>query len=209
MALRFRIDSKSIAVLSIFSAMAAMLEIFPVIGLTDLKVEPAVPSFTIDWTGIPIFMIFLGLGLIGAFFSIVVVGIAIGFRNPVGALFKILAESLTLLGAAFGWVICRKLKISGYKRVIIYLVPAIIFRAIGMYFGNIFLLQFFYSVPYEAALISSTILVPWNGVQATINLLAGGFFFFAIPKNLREEAGLGDDDETDIVRELSEDEIEP
>jgi len=208
MAFKARVDSKSIALLSIFSAMAAMLEIFPVVGITDLKLVPEVPSFTIDWTGIPIFLIFLGFGLIGAFFSIAIVGVAIGYRNPIGALFKVLAESLTIIGALIGWLICRKAKITGYRRIIVYLIPAILLRAIGMYFGNIFLLQFFYSVPYEFALLQSTILVPWNAIQAIINLVAGGFFYYAIPSNLRVEAGIAGDEETDIVQELTDEEIE-
>jgi riboflavin transporter FmnP len=208
MAFKARVDSKSIAILSVFSAMAVLLEVFPIIGITDLKLVPEVPSFTIDWTGIPIFLIFLGFGIIGAFFSITLVGIAIGYRNPVGALFKILAEGLTIIGALIGWFICRKLKITGYKRIMIYLIPAIFLRVMGMYYGNIFLLQFFYSIPYEAAVISSTILIPWNAIQASINIFVGGLLFYLIPDNLKMEAGFTGDEEIDIVHELTDDEIE-
>ncbi|MFX1417004.1 MAG: hypothetical protein ACFFC0_09335, partial [Promethearchaeota archaeon] len=56
-----RKDSKSIALLAVFVAMVVALEVYPILGVTDIGIPG---DFTIDWTGIPIVIVFLGLGIV-------------------------------------------------------------------------------------------------------------------------------------------------
>ncbi len=191
--------------------MAAMLEIFPIPGITDFKLVPAVPSFSIDPTGIPLMIILFGFGFIYSFIALGIVGIAIGYRNPIGATFKVLAESYTVFGALIGYLICKKLNLEGWRKIVIYVVPAAIFRGIGMYYTNIILLPILTPTPVEAAVIAATILIPWNMLQAVINIVVGGVLFYIIPLNLRREAGMGEfyQESFEELRELDKDEIEP
>ncbi|MFW9844832.1 MAG: hypothetical protein ACFFEV_09670, partial [Candidatus Thorarchaeota archaeon] len=78
-----RTDSKSIALLAIFTSLVIALEIFPVVGITDIPIPGL--SFTVDWTGIPIMIVFLGLGVVFSYFPIVVMGVFIADRNFQGA----------------------------------------------------------------------------------------------------------------------------
>ncbi len=187
--MKIRTDSKSIALLAIFTSIIIALEIFPIVGLTDFYTP--VPNFTIDWTGIPIIIIFLGLGMV---FSILAVGamwVFIAYRNFSGAAFKFLAELLTLLGLIVANLAMRNRDIDWKWRTAVYLVSACVFRSIGMYFGNIFLFTFFGYMPLEAAVVASVIYMPWNVLQATINVLGGTLLFRMIPESLAIQAGLG------------------
>ncbi len=203
-----KFDSKSIALLAIFSAMVAALEVFPIVGITDLKFFPGGTQFTIDWTGIPIVIVFIGLGMISSVFSIIVMFVAIGYRNLVGAVFKGAAELFTIFGLLCARLLIRKTKVSKRTEVILYMVYGIAFRTMGMYFINIPLLNTLYGIPVEAAIVTSTILMPWNALQAIINIVGGLFFYYFIPENLRKQAGLDSGERLPIIEELSKEEIE-
>ena len=207
--MKIRTDSKSIALLAIFSSIVIALEIFPIPGITDLYTP--IPHFTIDWTGIPIVIIFFGLGIVYSFFSVAIMWISIAYRNFSGAVFKALAESFTLLGIVVVKFALRKRKIDWKYEVILYTTSAMIFRAIGMLFGNAILFQLWsYTSSPEAAFALSMIYVPWNLLQAVINVFGGMFLYKLIPENLKIEAGLGHNGDKDKQRyeELSSEEIE-
>ena len=201
-------DSKTIAVLAVFTAMVMLLEFFPIVGITDLKFNPGGTPFTIDWTGIPLVILFLGLGFIISLWATTWMFVAIAYRNPAGAVFKLLAESFTLLGLLIAREVGNRLNAGNRSKVLLYLIFGIACRAIGMFFMNIILLPVLYPVWYtpEAALAASTILVPWNGVQAVINIVAGIFFFERIPKELAASVGFGESSTSSAstVQELSE-----
>ena len=80
-----------------------------------------------------------------------------------------------------------------------------------MYYTNIILLPILTPTPVEAAVIAATILIPWNMLQAVINIVVGGVLFYIIPLNLRREAGMGEfyQESFEELRELDKDEIEP
>jgi hypothetical protein len=187
--MKLRTDSKSIALLAIFTSIIIALEIFPIIGLTDFYTP--VPNFTIDWTGIPIMIIFLGLGIAFSTISIGVMWVSIAYRNFNGAAFKFLAELLTLLGLVVAKLIIRDRELDWKLRTGIYLVSACVFRSIGMYFGNIFLFTLFGYMPIEVAIGFSLIYIPWNLLQAAINVIGGTLLYQMIPENLAMQAGLG------------------
>ena len=187
--MELRTDSKSIALLAIFTSIVIALEVFPIVGLTDFYTP--VPNFTIDWTGIPIMIIFLGLGMVFSLVTVGVMWVSIAWRNPTGAAFKFLAELFTLLGLIFAKLVLRDREIDWKLRTGIYLVSGCAFRSIGMYFGNIFLFTLFGFMPFEVAIGVSLIYVPWNVVQATINVIGGTLLYQMIPESLAMQAGLG------------------
>ena len=126
--MNIRTDAKSISLLAVFSSIIMALEVFPIPGVTDLY-TPA-PSFTIDWTGIPIVIIFFGLGTIYSFFSIVVMFIAIVYRNFQGAFFKGAAESITLLGLIIAKLIIKDKKINRRSSIVVYIIFGALFSNI-------------------------------------------------------------------------------
>lgn len=186
--LNIKRDSKSIAVLSILTAFVILLEVFPVVGLTDLKFNAGGTPFTLDWTGIPLLIIFLAYGFLYSLFSILAMFIAIAYRNPIGAIFKLVAEVITMIGVSAGYLLSLKVHAKGTRRAIILLLFGIVFRAIGMYFLNILLLPLLLPYTIEAAIAASTALVPWNMVQAAINVFGGVILFDRIPSSLANEA---------------------
>jgi hypothetical protein len=206
-----RTDSKSIALLAIFSAMVIALEIYPIVGITDLKFFPEGIPFTIDWTGIPLVIIFLGLGIVYSFIATIIMFIAIAYRNFTGAVFKGFAEFYTILGLVAAKLLFRKYKLNRGKIFIAYTVFALAFRAIGMYFTNIVLLPILYPAFHttETALVASAVLVPWNVAQAIINVVGGAILYYLIPPSLALQAGLGEDAgrASTRVQELPPDEI--
>jgi len=208
--MNIRNDSKSIAILAIFSAIVIVLEVFPIVGITDLKFFPGGTPFTIDWTGIPIVIVFVGLGFISSVISIVVMFVAIGYRNFPGAVFKGAAEIFTILGLLVARLIIGKKSLSKRMSVSLYLVLGATVRAIGMFIVNIPLLPFFYQGFYttETAIIVSTVLIPWNVLQAAINIIGGLVLYYLIPENLRMQAGLGFNIEKESIKELPMEEID-
>lgn len=174
--------------------MVMLLEVYPIVGITDLKFNPGGTPFTIDWTGIPLVIVFLGLGFVYSLFATAAMFIAIAYRNPAGGVFKLFAEAFTLLGLLIAREIGNQINASNRVKILLYLLIGIVCRAIGMFFMNIILLPVLWPVWYttEAAITASTILVPWNAVQAVINIFAGIFFFERIPKELAAAVGFGD-----------------
>jgi len=205
-----RSDSKSIALLAIFSAMVAMLEVFPIVGITDLKFFPGGTPFTLDWTGIPIVIVFVGLGMISSVVSIAVMFVAIGYRNFPGAVFKGAAEMFTILGLLTAKLLIGKKSPSKKVSASLYLVLGATYRAIGMFIVNIPLLPIFYPLFYttESAIIASTILVPWNILQAAINIVGGIILYYLIPESLRIQAGFGISKGRYSTEELTKEEVE-
>lgn len=205
-----RTDSKSISLLAVFSAMVAMLEIFPIVGITDLKFFPGGTPFTLDWTGIPIVIVFVGLGMISSVVSIFVMFIAIGYRNFPGAVFKGAAELLTIIGLLVASILLRKRSFGRKSQVLLYLIFGAIFRAIGMYVVNIQLLPVFYPLFYtpDAAVVASAALVPWNILQAAINVIGGMFLYYVIPEDLRIQAGFEMNKGASSIEQLPKEEVD-
>ena len=206
--MNIRTDSKSIALLAIFSSLVIVLEIYPIPGITDIYAP--VPNFTIDWTGIPIMLIFLGLGMVFSSFTVVIMWVFIAWRNFQGAAFKGLAESFTLLGLIVANLILRNRDLGWKKNAVVYLLFACLFRSLGMLLGNVFLFNFFWSMPYDAGFALSAIYVPWNIVQAIVNVIGGVILYKLIPESIKMQAGLGKYRTGDVkYEELSEDELKP
>jgi len=184
--------------------MAIVLEIVPWPGVLDIPV-PGVLGFNINWSGIPVVMVFFGLGFAYSLISVGAMWAAIAYRNFTGAAFKGPAELFTVLGLVVAKLAMAKWKPGRKLSFAAYTVTACLFRAVGMYFTNIQLLPVFYGMPIEVAAVASTLYVPWNIVQAIINVVLGGLLYFAIPERLATEAGLGDQADRRIIEELPPD----
>ena len=204
---RIRTDSRSIAILAIFAAMVVALEILPIPFLTDI---PLFGGFTLDPTGVPICFVFLAYGNLFSFLLLPIMWIAIGYRNLVGSIFKVFAEFFTLLGLVVARFVLRGRSYDWKVATPIYLIFGVAFRAIGMYFANIFLIQWLYGLPFDGAIALSLSFVIPNIIQAVINVLAGIFLFVIIPENLAIEARFGKygTDEYSEYQEIPPDELE-
>lgn len=180
----FRIDAKSISLLAIFSAAIIAIEFLPLIGITDLKIPGT--NFTFDPTGIPIVLIFLFFGFIFSFVGVCIMGIVIGFRNPIGAAFKFPAELFKIIGLVVAWAILRNRKVSYHTRIVIYTLFAAAFCALGMYVMNgAILLPLLYTMESSAAWVMSLTFIPLNIIQSVVNVVFGGIIFGVIPESLK------------------------
>ena len=108
------------------------------------------------------------------------------------------------------WLLLRNRDWDWKRTAVVYLVFACIFRTIGMYFGNTFLFMIFYTSSVDSAYALSAVYIPWNIVQAIINVVLGIFLYQMIPENLRIQAGLGEfrNNEQTAYEELSENELD-
>ena len=201
-------DSKSISLLAIFSAMVVALEIYPIPGITDLKVPGM--FFTIDWTGIPIAFLFLGFGLVYSFISILIMTISImAHGNMTGAIFKLFAELFKIFGMALAWYITKNRNISYQRKIPIYIFFALLFCSVGMFFVNIWLLPILYGMTMELAVATSLLYIPWNAVQSIINVVGGFVIIRVIPSDLKIAFRIGEmdsDPHDDTILELEDDE---
>ena len=178
-----KFDSKTISLLAIFLAMIFALEIYPLTGITDIPV-PGI-YFTIDWTGIPLVLIFLFFGPVVSLLGVGFMGIVIGYRNIFGSIFKVFAEFYKILGMLLIWLVIRNREISYSKRVVLYTLFAAFFCTVGMFVTNIPLLQVLYGYAPDAALATSIVMIPWNALQSVINVIGGTFLFRIIPEDLK------------------------
>ncbi len=187
---REKMNSRKTAILAIFSSIVIALEVFPVPGVTDLPFYPFGIPFTIDWTGIPLVVIFLLLGLAPSLFGTFIVLIAIGYRNPIGAVFKFTAEFLTILGVYVAHYLLRDRSGNRLVKLGVYLAVGALFRGLGMFIANLFLLPLFYPLYYpsfDLILFASYVLIPWNVLQAIINIVGGFIVYEAIPISLKDQ----------------------
>ena len=185
-----RKDSKSIALLALFSAMVIMLEAYPILGVTDIRI---VKSFTLDPTGIPLVIVLLGLGGFYSIITVFIMWVSIAYRgNVAGATFKGIAELLTILGVVLARKVTRKRELSEWSRILVWVVIASLFRSVGMFFATLILSPYFYGATPELALADAILYFPWNIVQACINVIGGVLLYKAIPIELRLQAGLGE-----------------
>ncbi len=185
-----RKDSKSIALLALFSAMVIMLEAYPILGVTDIR---TVGFFTLDPTGIPLVIVLLGLGGFYSIITIFIMWVSIAYRGKVaGATFKGVAELLTILGIAFAKKITRRREMGKWIEILVWVVIASLLRSVGMFFATLVLSPYFYGATFELALVDAILYFPWNIVQACINVIGGVLLYEAIPVELRLQAGLGE-----------------
>jgi len=202
-----RKDSKSIALLALFSAMVIMLEAYPIPGVTDIR---TVGFFTLDPTGIPLVIVFLGLGGFYSIITIFTMWVSIAWRgNVAGATFKGIAELLTILGMVFARKITRGREIGEWSEILVWVTIASLFRSVGMFFATLILSPFFYAATFEFALVDAILYFPWNIVQACINVIGGVLLYKAIPIELRIQAGLGENisQAKTVIEKLPPDEI--
>lgn len=205
--MKMRTDSRSIAILAIFAAMILALEFIPITFLTDI---PLFGGFTLDPTGIPIVIVFFGLGIVYSLILIPIMWVSIAYRNFMGSVFKGFAEFYTLLGLIIAKLILRKRSYDWKVAAPVYIVLGVTIRAVGMFVTNIPLILFFWGGTVESAIVSSAAFVLPNIIQAFINTLVGIMVFIIIPENLAIQARFGKygSDDYENYEEISAEELE-
>jgi hypothetical protein len=133
--------------------MVIMLEAYPIPGVTDIR---TVGPFTLDPTGIPLVIVFLGLGGFYSIITIFTMWVSIAWRgNVAGATFKSIAELLTILGIALARKITRRREMSEWSEILIWVGIASLFRSVGMFFATLILSPYFYATTFESALAAA------------------------------------------------------
>ena len=133
--------------------------------------------------------------------GVCIMGLVIGYRNPIGAAFKFPAELFKIIGLALAWWILRHKQVSYHTRIIIYTLFAAAFCALGMYVTNgAILLPLLYQMETSAAWAYSLTFVPLNIIQSVVNVVIGGIVFGIIPEGLKMQ--FVSEEDSDTILEL-------
>lgn len=176
-------NSKAISLIAIFGAIIGILEVFPIVGITDIPF-PLYPKLTIDPTGIVIILGYLILGFVPSLSLCIFALIFIGYRNIFGAIFKVLSELFNLIGVAIGFKLNKKIATS--NKYLIPFILGIVFRVILMHILNFYLLQIFYGIPESAVISLLPIIDVFNILQGSINMGVAPLLIKALPQELIE-----------------------
>jgi len=167
----------------VFAALAIVLEILPI----DIPF-PIYPKLTIDITGLPLLLTLYLVDLQSATIATIITGIAIALprppfkvANPYGAFFKSTAELSTLIGV---WITRRFWDSSEKKMVACSLVGGLTARSIAMSVITYIFLPIFYSLPQEVAFSLIPVVIAFNVVQATINIMLAYIVLKAVEKRV-------------------------
>lgn len=154
-----RVNTKIIAISSVLGALSFMSEMIkgPPFDI-PFPLLPGIVSW--DLTGVPMMISLLLYGPISGLYTCLVGCSILFIRNPVGGLFKVIAELATVL--AYGLM---------RKGVILQTSTATVSRALVMTVANCFALQFFYGIPEPAVMGLLPPLALFNLTQALINII--------------------------------------
>jgi riboflavin transporter FmnP len=154
-----RVSTQVIAVSSVLGALSFISEVIR--GPPFDIPFPLLPG-TVSWdlTGIPMMISLLLYGPLSGLYTCLVGCSILFFRNPVGGLFKIIAEVSTIL--AYGLI---------RKGVIVRTSAAMISRTLVMTVANYYMLQFFYHIPETVVIGLLPPLAIFNLTQALINII--------------------------------------
>ncbi|RLE72324.1 MAG: hypothetical protein DRJ45_02045 [Thermoprotei archaeon] len=168
-----------VSFIAVFSAMASVLEVFPL----DLPF-PLFPKLTFDPTGIPLTLAQYMFGLTISIPSTIITGIVIALPrifkppNPIGGFFKVCAETSTLIGI---FLTKRFWKNSMY-RLILSIIGGSFLRTIVMTIINLIFLPIFYGIPEKIVLNILWLIAVFNIIQAIINIVFADILYRALEK---------------------------
>jgi riboflavin transporter FmnP len=140
---------------------------------------PPLSYLKFDFTGIPIVLSFLliGLGSGAATSTVAMLAILARSGDVVGASMKALAEFSTILGMSIGMVVFKKdLKLSK---------PASFFtgcmaRVIIMAIANLVILPLYASMTFEAVLLATPLTAVFNLIQGLLGIFGGYLIYEAL-----------------------------
>jgi riboflavin transporter FmnP len=164
-------QAKRIAIIAIMGAIVGLIEIFPIIGITDIPF-PFYPRLTFDITGVPIMITYFLIGFIPAISVVAIMGVFIGYRNLFGSIFKVIAEVSTLAGFALVYKLTSSQK-NKYLQYGLAIFTGVACRVIVMHISNYFLLPVFYGMPIESVTGILIFIDVFNAIQGTVNIALG------------------------------------
>ena len=154
-----RLDTKKLALASIFAGISGVFEIIPGPPF-DIRF-PLYERASWDLTGMPMIMSLLFTGPLGAIYTCLIGCSFIFLRgNIYGGTFKLIAELATILAFA-----------AIRKGFLPKTVSAVVSRILVMTVANYFLLQEFYHMGEPAVVAILPALAVLNGTQALINII--------------------------------------
>jgi len=170
---------------SIFIARVAILSALVVIFDYTMKFSgwkipfPWLPFLRFDFTGIPIVLSFLLLGLTSGATTSAVAFIAILVRSgkAVDALMKAMAEFSTVLGMALG---LRFKKIGKPASYALGIVSRIFFTTLA----NLVVLPSYQGIPFELTVQLSPLLGAFNVLQGSLSILGGYVIYEALIRRI-------------------------
>jgi riboflavin transporter FmnP len=142
-------------------------------------IYPWLPYLKFDFTGIPIALSFLLIGLLSGATTSTVAMLAILVRSGdvVSAFTKALAEFSTILGMSIGMRVFKKnLKLEKPVSFII----GCLMRVVIMAIANLVILPLYTSMTFEAALLASPLTAVFNLIQGSITIFGGYLIYEAL-----------------------------
>ncbi len=204
---------RQIAPLIILGPIIVVLEGFGISGALGV-LTPIGVQFIIGWTGILLILILLRLNLQMALVSTLIVFGATALHDINGAILKLIAQSLTIIGVYVAQMSIDRRKVrkitplpadrsvpdsiimrkkDALLVLVYYIVIGALFRGVGMFYVNIVLLPLLYpaSFPgYDQAAFTSFILVPLSLLQGAVDIAAGYLLYKLIPASIRSRVQL-------------------
>lgn len=176
--------SLKVSVTALFAGLAAILEILPL----DLNF-PLYEKLTLDPTGIPLALAFYMFGIDVASVATLITGLVIALPrppfkgpNPIGALFKCLAELSTLLGM----YISKRYWKSRFRTLLFSLILGVTSRVSIMTIACIILLPLIYGLPQTLVLNTlAPIVTVFNVVQGTLNIVSAYLLYESVKKRIQ------------------------
>ncbi len=173
-------NSKKVAIASVFGALSALFEIIP--GPPFDIPFPLMPRISWDVTGIPMMITLLLFGFSHSIYTAFIGCLVIFIRgNLYGGIFKLIAELSTLAG----FTLIR-------RNIIVRSTIAATSRVSVMTAANYYLLQLFYQIPERVVVGLLAPIAVFNATQTLINIIPAYFIYtrlkaFARPPFIRVE----------------------
>ncbi len=163
--------------------MAALVIVFDyTLKYSGLKIPfPWYPNLKFDFTGVPIIMSLLMYGLSPALTTCLVAGIGIVMRsgNWISASMKFFAELSTVIGLYMGESVFFKDRLgTNYPALAL----GIASRVLIMTAVNLYVLPYFWHVPYEVTVGLIPLIGVFNVVQG-LGTIGLGYFLFGVVKS--------------------------
>jgi len=163
------------------AVLGALVVIFDyTLKYSGLKIPfPPFPTLKFDFTGIPIVLSLLLLGLKSGATTSIVALLAILARSGdvVGASMKALAEFSTVLGMALGVVLFKK---STTLRKPVSYTLGCLSRMLVMVLANLVVLPLYYERPFFAAVVMIPYIAAFNLVQGVLTVFGGYLIYEAL-----------------------------
>ena len=190
--MNFKMNTTVIAQTAILGALVVVFDYAMKFSASKI-IFPWLPYLKFDFTGIPIVLSFLLIGLKSGAATSIVAMLAILARSGdvVGASMKALAEFSTILGMSIGMAVFKKdLKLAKLASFF----TGCIARVMIMAMANLVILPLYTSMTFEAVLLTTPLTAVFNLIQGLLSIFGGYLIYEAlklrIPSLVRKKENL-------------------